>query len=86
MPAIKYKPYEYDDIVQYLEDKEVDFTIQGREVLANCLFSGCDDDSRGNEHHLSFNRSTGQYRCFKCGAKGNLTTLKKHMGDNHGSR
>ena len=67
-------------IEAYLDQKGIEYHRSGKEIVTGCLFNDCDEDSRGNEAHLYFN-SEGQYNCKKCGAKGNLTTLLKHMGD-----
>ncbi len=74
-----YPPYNYGDVQKVLDKYSIDYVIRGNELLTNCFFGGCDEDSRQNEHHLSFNLSTGQYHCFKCGAKGNLITLKHSL-------
>lgn len=76
-----FQAYSYGDAERYLNQKSIDYISHGNELLVDCLFSGCDDDSSPNEHHLYINNSTGQYHCFKCGASGNLTTLKRHLGD-----
>lgn len=68
-------------IKEYLTEKGVSFRESGKEIIAHCVFSNCDDDSVGNEAHLYFNTETGQYDCKKCGEKGNLVTLAKHFGD-----
>ncbi len=69
-------------IQEYLDSKQIEYKIRGKQLWTNCLFSTCDDDSRPNEYHLSFNVDTGQYYCQKCSSKGNLATLKQHFGDN----
>ena len=66
---------------EYLTRKGVAFRESGKELIAHCLFNGCDKDSRGNEAHLYFDAETGQYECKKCGEKGNIVTLAKHFGD-----
>lgn len=68
-------------IKEYLTRKGVVFRESGKELVTNCLFSGCDNDSRTNEDHLYFDAETGQYDCKKCGAQGNIFTLAKHFGD-----
>ena len=68
-------------IKEYLTRKGIAFRESGKELITNCLFSGCDDDSRANEAHLYFHAETGQYDCKKCGEKGNIFTLAKHLGD-----
>ena len=68
-------------IREYLAEKDISFRESGGELITKCLFSDCDADSRGNEAHLYFNPETSQYDCKKCGAKGNLLTLKKHFND-----
>lgn len=68
-------------IKEYLTQKGIEFTESNGELIAKCLFHGCDDDSGSNEAHLYFNIETGQYDCKKCGEKGNLITLAKHLGD-----
>jgi len=68
-------------IKKYLTRKGVAFRESGKELVAHCLFSGCDKDSRTNEAHLYFDTETGQYECKKCGEKGNIITLAKHFGD-----
>ena len=68
-------------IREYLTEKGIPFRESGNELITKCLFNNCDADSRGNEAHLYFNAETSQYNCKKCGAKGNLQTLAKHLGD-----
>ncbi|MEK7120828.1 MAG: hypothetical protein AAB840_01940, partial [Patescibacteria group bacterium] len=68
-------------IKEYLTRKDIAFRESGKELIAHCLFNGCDKDSRGAEAHLYFSAETGQYECKKCGEKGNLVTLAKHFGD-----
>lgn len=54
----------------------------GNEIIVRCVFSSCDDDSRGSEAHLYFSAKTGQYHCKKCDSRGNLITLAKELGFN----
>lgn len=68
-------------ISEYLTRKGITYRETGSEIVTNCLFNGCDDDSRPNESHLYFSKETGQFQCQKCGEKGNLVTLAKHLGD-----
>lgn len=68
-------------ISEYLDQKRIPYIERGTELVTKCLFSDCDQDSREGEFHLYFSQETGQYDCKKCGAKGNLVTLKKHLGD-----
>jgi DNA primase len=69
------------EIEKYLTLKGISFRVNGDELITKCLFSNCDSDSQGSEAHLYFSKDTGQYQCFKCSEKGNLTTLKKYFGD-----
>ncbi len=68
-------------IKEYLTRKGIEFREGGKELIAHCLFSNCDGDSRDTEAHLYFDAETGQYECKKCGEKGNLVTLARHFGD-----
>jgi hypothetical protein len=69
-------------IKEYLARKGIAIIREsGKELIAHCLFHACDDDSRGAEGHLYFDAETGQYECKKCGEKGNIFTLAKHLGD-----
>ena len=68
-------------IKEYLIQKNIPFREVGGELITKCLFGPCDGDSKGDEAHLYFNTETGQYDCKKCGAKGNILTLAKHLGD-----
>lgn len=68
-------------IKEYLSEKNILFRESGKELITKCLFNDCDRDSKGEEAHLYFNTETGQYDCKKCGEKGNLFTLAKHLGD-----
>ena len=68
-------------IKEYLTHKGIAFKEQNEELITHCLFNDCDKDSKGNEAHLYFNTETGQYNCKKCGAKGNIITLAKYLGD-----
>lgn len=78
MQKCRYR-YSPGDTAEYLTKMGVDFNRRGNELLVRCIFNGCDDDSRGQERHLSFNDATGLYQCFKCGARGNFITLKKYF-------
>ncbi|MFA4880448.1 MAG: toprim domain-containing protein [Candidatus Doudnabacteria bacterium] len=68
-------------IKEYLARKGVAFRESGKELITHCLFNGCDENSKTNEAHLYFDAETGQFNCKKCGEKGNLITLAKHLGD-----
>jgi len=68
-------------IKDYLSEKSIHFRESGKELITKCLFNDCDRDSKGDEAHLYFSTETGQYDCKKCGEKGNLFTLAKHLGD-----
>src|SRR3989344_7871927 len=68
-------------IKEYLIRKGIEFRESGKELVTRCVFNNCDSDSRGAEAHLYFNSDTGQYECKKCGEKGNIITLAKHLGD-----
>src|SRR3989344_2555878 len=68
-------------IKEYLDRNGIKYHEAADELVGHCLFSNCDKDSIGNEAHLYFSVATGQYDCKKCGAKGNILTLAKHLGD-----
>jgi len=68
-------------IKEYLTRKGISFKEQNGELITRCLFNNCDNDSKGDEKHLYFDAQTGQYDCKKCGEKGNIITLAKHLGD-----
>ncbi|MEI6420468.1 MAG: toprim domain-containing protein, partial [bacterium] len=65
----------------FLSTRGITFKEQGEELITQCFFNDCDKDSKGAEAHLYFSTKTGQYDCKKCGAKGNLATLAKHLGE-----
>lgn len=67
-------------IQEYLNQKAIQYKLFNGELITKCLFNGCDDESAAN-NHLYFNTETGQYKCQKCGEKGNIITLAKHLGD-----
>ncbi len=67
-----------ENSVDYLISKNKEpIKYDGDEVIFNCFFYGCDDKTG----HLSVNKKTDKFRCWKCPASGNLVTLKKHFGD-----
>lgn len=68
-------------IREYLIRKNIKFRESGKELITHCLFNECDKDSKNGEAHLYFDIETGQYECKKCGEKGNIVTLAKHLGD-----
>jgi DNA primase len=68
-------------IKEYLIKKGIKFIERNKELISKCLFNDCDSKSRPNEAHLYFSEETGQYDCKKCGEKGNVVTLAKHLGD-----
>ena len=68
-------------IKEYLTRKNILFRESRKELISHCFFNNCDKDSSGTEAHLYFSAETGQYECKKCGEKGNIVTLAKHLGD-----
>ena len=68
-------------IKEFLTKKGIEFKESNDELITKCLFNECDKDSNENEAHLYFNIETGQYDCKKCGEKGNILTLAKHLND-----
>ncbi|MBI3590519.1 MAG: toprim domain-containing protein [Candidatus Melainabacteria bacterium] len=68
-------------IKEYLDRKNIGYAEVNGELVTDCLFNGCDDDSRVDERHLYFDKDTSQYHCKKCDARGNIVTLAKHLGD-----
>ena len=68
-------------IREYLTRKNIEFRESGKELITRCLFNGCDKDSKNGEAHLYLDIETGQYECKKCGEKGNIVILAKHLGD-----
>lgn len=72
------------EVLEYIQSKNLDYKEMqgGKEIAFPCPFDGCDDDKRPSEEfHCNIDTKTGQYYCHKCGAKGNLITLKRHFGD-----
>jgi hypothetical protein len=67
---------------EYLQKKGILFRETGEQLIMPCQFGDCDKDSRENEAHLYMSKTTGQYHCKKCGAKGNLLTLARHLDGN----
>jgi len=72
--TIKIKEYLVQRGIKIIKETNDELTI-------HCVFDNCDADSKENEGHLYFSKSTNQYDCKKCGAQGNLTTLMRHFGD-----
>ena len=70
-----------NNIKEYLSQKGISYRESGKELIAKCIFSNCDSNSRENEGHLYFDIDTSQYQCKKCDAKGNIITLQKHFVD-----
>lgn len=66
---------------KYLDQKGISYIERGAELITKCIFSNCDSDSRASEAHLYINKETGQYQCKKCGAKGNMITFARYLGD-----
>lgn len=61
---------------EYLQSKGIEYRMQsGQAVLQVCPFCG---DQGG---HLYMDPGEGAYYCHKCQTKGNLVTLRKHLGD-----
>ncbi|MDM7986188.1 MAG: DnaB-like helicase C-terminal domain-containing protein, partial [Smithella sp.] len=66
--------------IEYIQSKGIDYKIQSRQIITNCLFCG---DTKG---HLYIDQQDGVFFCQKCNERGNLITLKKHFGDYHKDR
>ena len=65
--------------IEYISDKGFEFKKQaGQIVLKTCPY--CHDE----KWHFYMNQNPekgGVFKCHKCDDKGNLWTLKKHLGD-----
>ena len=62
--------------IEYVQAKGWEFKKQSGEVIVRaCPFCG------DQKHHFYVHPEDGRYFCHKCQEKGNLWTLKKHMGD-----
>jgi len=62
--------------IDYIQSKGWEFKKQsGQLVLKVCPF--CQDE----KYHFYMDPNEGPWFCHKCNEKGNLLTLKKHMGD-----
>lgn len=72
------------EVEEYLKSKNLDYYVKDEEIQFPCPHGDCDTN---REHpnmknfHCSINVVTGQYHCVKCGQCGNLTTLKRLLGD-----
>jgi len=67
-------------IEEYLAQKGITFKETEGELITNCVFNNCDEKSP-HAGHLYFNKNNATYYCHKCGEKGNIFTLAKHLGD-----
>lgn len=62
--------------IEYVRSKRLSFEIQnGQVVLRICPF--CGDE----KNHFYMDPAEGIFFCHKCSKRGNLVTLKKHLGD-----
>jgi len=64
------------DIISYLEDREIEFWTEGKNVTAGwtniqCVFPGCPDPS----NHLGINPEGLAYNCYICGESNYITKL-----------
>jgi twinkle protein len=67
--------------LDYIREKGFEHRTQGREIiLRECPFCG------DTKNHFNIEPQEGLFTCFKCQEKGNLITLKKHLGDYEKSR
>jgi hypothetical protein len=65
--------------LEYLKEWNLEFKHSGKELALKCIFSDC-DIFKQHSRHLYMNEVSGLYHCFKCGAKGNLITMARHLG------
>lgn len=63
-------------VTKYLDSKKIDYQLDGLNAIACCPI--CKEGNKWGIHIES-----GLWSCFrgKCGAKGNLKTLRRHFGD-----
>ena len=62
--------------LDYIREKGLQHQVRGKEiVLRECPFCG---DTR---NHFYIEPNEGQFFCHKCQERGNLISLKKHLGD-----
>lgn len=72
------------DVLGYLESKALFLKrADSRNVHTACIFCDEPSDARGRLYICTDPDADipGLFLCHRCGAKGNLTTLKKHFGD-----
>lgn len=75
------------EIEEYLSAKGFGYYVKGDEINFPCPHGDCDthrEHPKRKDFHCSINSVTGQYHCVKCGQGGNLTTLKRLLGDTSG--
>ncbi|MFW5884822.1 MAG: toprim domain-containing protein [Patescibacteria group bacterium] len=63
-------------VENYLNEKGINYKEKNGELITKCIFCGKED-------HMYICAETGMFDCKRCGEKGNLTTLKNHLGDNN---
>jgi twinkle protein len=62
--------------IEYLQAKGFEYRLQsGQAVLKTCPFCG------DQKSHFYMDQDEGAFYCHKCQERGNLLTLKKHLGD-----
>jgi twinkle protein len=62
--------------LSYIQSKGLEYRLQsGEAVLKVCPFCG------DQKNHFYMDQKEGAFYCHKCNEKGNLITLKKHLGD-----
>jgi replicative DNA helicase len=72
------------DVVGYLESKGIPTKrADAHNIHTACVFCGEDPTKRGRLYVNVDPEADppGLYKCFRCQAKGNLVTLKRHFGD-----
>lgn len=68
------------DLAAYLTSKGIAvYRAAGQEVTAHCLW--CLDGDPKGKGRLYLNTESWLYKCFRCDAHGNRTTLLEHFGD-----
>lgn len=70
----------YQEISGLLHSQNIEFIERGEELQSRCIFNGCDENKKLPEARLYINKHNGTYLCHRCGEKGNLVTLQKHLG------
>lgn len=70
------------DVIPYLQDRGIEYHTEGKNVTQGWIEIQCPWCTDDPSHHLGINKESNFINCWRCGHKGNVVKLVRHLEGN----